>query len=302
MVEEDVRTGEFEIINHPLEPQSRNQKKPCSCLSMATVALSTHFFSQPSFPRSSAFPSAPAAHVGVASHSHKSSPPALSQIEDSGIIACLRATSAEVAKEAAHAALEGGISVLEIVVSTPGVFEVVQTMPSIQFSDAITVGTVLNIRDARNCAKSGAKFLMSPATVKEISDCFHGTEVLYIPGAMTPTEVFDAYNAGAKIVKVYPISALGGAKYISALKKPFFNIPMVASQGITIDSIEAYISGGASAVVLSDAIFDKEAMRQKNFNAIFDLARLATSHGYKAVNSIIDTAVSYCSAKLSRPM
>ncbi|XP_058107338.1 uncharacterized protein LOC131250942 [Magnolia sinica] len=250
---------------------------------MATVT-STPFSSQSSFRRTLGF----RAHFNVSCRSHKSSlsplPKTLMAIENSGVIACLRAQSAELAREAAHAALEGGISVLEIVTLTPGVFEVIQGLVHDHPTSVIGVGTVLNTKDARNGMKAGAKFLMSPATVKEISDDFHGSDVLYIPGVMTPTEVLNAYNAGARIVKVYPISALGGAQYISALKRPFSHIPMVASQGITIDSVETYIAQGASAVVLSDAIFNKEAMRLRNFSAIYELARRATLHGYEAVN------------------
>eukprot|EP00268_Persea_americana_P063400 TRINITY_DN8220_c1_g1_i3.p1 TRINITY_DN8220_c1_g1~~TRINITY_DN8220_c1_g1_i3.p1 ORF type:complete len:138 (-),score=31.14 TRINITY_DN8220_c1_g1_i3:235-648(-) len=125
---------------------------------------------------------------------------------------------------------------------------------------------------------------MSPVSVKEIlDDPLCSSEVLYIPGVMTPTEVMNAYNAGAKIVKVYPISALGGAQYISAIKKPFSHVPMVASQGITIDLLETYIIQGASAVVLSDAIFSKEAMNQSNFDAIQQLAYLSALRGGEAV-------------------
>lgn len=99
---------------------------------------------------------------------------------------------------------------------------------------------------------------------------------------MTPTEVLCATNAGARIVKVYPVSVLGGEKYISALKKPFPRIAMVASQGITIDSMRRYIEAGATAVVLSDAIFEKEAMRQRNFDEICRLAKLATLQSFEA--------------------
>ncbi|KAJ7009808.1 4-hydroxy-2-oxoglutarate aldolase [Populus alba x Populus x berolinensis] len=159
----------------------------------------------------------------------------------------------------------------------------------------LQVGTALNAEDARNAMNAGAKFFMSPATVKDIMDDVVKDEILYIPGVMTPTEILSAYDAGAKMVKVsavtfsyltmlvYPVSALGGVQYISALKKPFPHIPMVASQGIMIDSIGEYISSGASSVVLSDAIFDKGAMTQRNFNVIHQLASLAALEGKEAV-------------------
>ncbi|XP_043708111.1 KHG/KDPG aldolase-like isoform X1 [Telopea speciosissima] len=228
------------------------------------------------------------AHISVprcCSQQPSSSPLAttLAEIHNSGVIACLRAKSAELAMEAALAALRGGISVLEIVMSTPGVFEVLQELVRGHPTSIIGVGTVLNTIDAKNAIKAGARFLMSPAMVKDILDDVRGEEVLYIPGVMTPTEVLNAHSAGAITVKVYPVSSLGGAQYISALKKPFPHIPMVASQGITVESLGTYIARGASAVVLSDAIFGKEAMDQQNFDAIRQLAQLAVSRGDEAV-------------------
>ncbi|XP_058007764.1 uncharacterized protein LOC110667123 isoform X5 [Hevea brasiliensis] len=172
----------------------------------------------------------------------------LSIIHNSGVIACLRANSAELAFEAASAALRGGISVLEIVMSTPGVFQVLQQLVQDHPTVALGVGTLLNVEDAMKAKSAGAKFLMSPA-----------------------------------MVMVYPVSALGGIHFISALKKPFPHISVLASQGIMIDSVRDYISCGASSVVLSDAIFNKEAMAQKNFNAIYQLASLAALQGKEAV-------------------
>ncbi|KAF3335948.1 KHG/KDPG aldolase [Carex littledalei] len=203
-------------------------------------------------------------------------PEPLKQIHKAGIVACLRAQNVKTAVEAAHAALAGGVSVLEIVITTPGALEIIKVLckdyPSVKFG----IGTVLNIEDARKLTKAGAQFLMSPCTVMEILHWFRGSEILYIPGVMTPTEIFSAYNAGAEVVKVYPVSALGGEKYISTLRKPFPTIPMIASQGITTGSVGKYINAGASAVVLSDAIFDKEAMIKEDFDEIKRLAHLVT--------------------------
>ncbi|KAL8197780.1 hypothetical protein R6Q57_024221 [Mikania cordata] len=185
----------------------------------------------------------------------------LSNILNSGVIACLRAQSADVALEAARAAITGGISVLEIVVSTPGVFEVLHQLVQDFPTTTLGVGTVLNTKDAEKAKNAGAKFIMSPAIVKILS----------------------SYNAGAKIVKIYPVSAIGGAQYIATLKKPFPHIPIVVSQGITTDSVGAYIDEGASAVVLSDAIFDKKAVSLRNFSAIYELAQYAALQVNEAV-------------------
>ncbi|XP_073042108.1 uncharacterized protein [Primulina eburnea] len=219
----------------------------------------------------------------IRSYSYTVADKVLTDIQDSGVIACLRAQSAEVAVEAARAALRGGISVLEVVMSTPGVFEVIRTLVHEYPSTSIGVGTVLNKQDARDAIIAGARFLMSPAMVKDILDDVAQGQALYIPGVMTPSEILSASNSGAKIVKVYPVSALGGVGYIAAVRKPFPFIPMVVSQGIAIDSVGEYVREGASSVVLSDAIFDKKAMSEQNFDSIYRCASLATSQGSIAV-------------------
>ncbi|KAK1628853.1 hypothetical protein QYE76_003168 [Lolium multiflorum] len=207
---------------------------------------------------------------------------ALAAILRSRFIACLRAKDAETARQAAHAAVRGGVSVLEIVMSTPGVLEIVEDLrrsyPSLTFG----VGTVLNADDAKKAITAGAQFLMSPGTVMEILRDLEESEVLYIPGVLTPTEVISARDAGAEVVKVYPVSVMGGEMYMSALKKPFPLLPMVASQGITIGSIKSYMEAGASAVVLSDAIFDKQLIGERNFIGISALANQATLQASKS--------------------
>ncbi|CAN4118709.1 unnamed protein product [Withania somnifera] len=207
----------------------------------------------------------------------------LQEIQNCGVIACLRAQNGDLANQAARAALDGGISVLEILASTPDAFEVLRNLVHDYPTKTFGVGTVLQAKDAKDSIQAGAKFLMSPVTVMDILVGAAESDTLYIPGVMTPTEILSAFSAGAKIVKVYPVSALGGVGYISALKRPFSHIAMVASQGVTIDLIGQYIGQGASAVVLSDAIFDKDAMSQRNFDKIYQLASRAALQGRQAV-------------------
>ncbi|WVZ62342.1 hypothetical protein U9M48_012103 [Paspalum notatum var. saurae] len=209
-------------------------------------------------------------------------PKALAAVLRSRVIACLRAQDGETALQAAHAAVRGGVTVLEIAMSTPGLLEVIEDLyrsyPSLTFG----VGTVLTAADARKAIGAGAQFLMSPGTVMEILHDLEESKVLYIPGVLTPTEVLSACSAGAKAVKVYPVSVMGGEVYMSALKKPFPLVPMVASQGIQLGSIKGYLEAGASAVVLSDAIFDKELMSKGRFSKISELASLATFEALQA--------------------
>ncbi|KAK9682125.1 hypothetical protein RND81_10G052500 [Saponaria officinalis] len=220
------------------------------------------------------------------SHRHSLCNETLSHLQNSGVIACLRAPSAELALGAARAALFGGIKVLEVVVSTPSLFEVLDQLVKEFPTMTLGVGTILKSEDAKEAIKAGAKFLMSPAMITDVHSDVKDSKVLYIPGVMTPTEILNAYNTGARIVKIYPVSALGGVEYISALKKPFHHIPMVASQGIKIGQVREYITRGASSVVLSDAIFDKEAVAHGNFEYISRQAQLAASTGDEAVKQL----------------
>ncbi|XP_020099473.1 uncharacterized protein LOC109717924 isoform X2 [Ananas comosus] len=228
-------------------------------------------------------------------------PKTLTAIQNSGVIACLRAHDGKTAMDAASAALRGGISVLEIVMSTPGVLEE-QSISSLcgcqMVSAQIFLFNLMDDSDKNDKIATTERSRQIEATLKVIKDLrkdhpsltfgeilleLEGSEILYIPGVMTPTEVLLAYNAGAKIVKVYPVSLLGGEKYISALKKPFPHVPMVASQGVTTESIGRYIEAGASAVVLSDAIFDKGAMQQRSFDEIERLASCAVLQANQAI-------------------
>ncbi|TKY65210.1 hypothetical protein E2542_SST08068 [Spatholobus suberectus] len=160
--------------------------------------------------------------------------------------------------------------------------------------------------EAANAATTGGISVVLQQLVKEhptmalgdimVMDSVQSGEILYIPGTMTPTEILSACDAGAKMVKVgfsiffnvYLVEdfCIRRFQYISTLKKPLPHVSMVASQGITIDAIEEYILRGASSVVLSDAIFDKETIAQHNFSKIHKLAHSAALLGNKAVNRI----------------
>nr|CAD1821986.1 unnamed protein product [Ananas comosus var. bracteatus] len=188
-------------------------------------------------------------------------PKTLTAIQNSRVIACLRAHDGKTAMDAASAALRGGISVLEIVMSTPGVLEVIKDLR--KDHPSLTFGTL----------KSSVYFLKS---YHEILLELERSEILYIPGVMTPTEVLLAYNAGAKIVKVSLSSLIvrWGEIYISS-EETISPCTDGCFAGVTTESIGRYIEAGASAVVLSDAIFDKGAMQQRSFDEIERLASCA---------------------------
>src|SRR5580704_12395405 len=151
-----------------------------------------------------------------------------SAIVEIGIVPVIRTESGESAIHAIHAIYRGGIRVAEITMTVPGAIRALEKV-ACEFGDRIVLGagTVLDPETARACMLAGAQFLVTPSlNVKTIEIARRYSKVV-MPGALTPTEVLTAWDAGADFVKVFPCSALGGAKYIKALRAPFPQIEMV---------------------------------------------------------------------------
>jgi len=137
-----------------------------------------------------------------------------SQIKSIGVIPVVRATTADEAMRAIDAIREGGISVLEITMTVPGAIKVIEQVSQRYGKDALVgAGTVLDPEIAEACVSSGAQFVVSPALNLETIACCRRLDVPVMPGALTPTEVVQAWNAGADFVKVFPAGAVGGASY-----------------------------------------------------------------------------------------
>lgn len=197
-----------------------------------------------------------------------------SMIQKARVIACVRARSAELALDMARAALDGGLNVLEVTMTTPDATKVINTLVQEYPTALLGAGTVLSTMEAESAKAAGAKFLMSPVALKELIEAHQYGPTLFIPGAITPNEVLNAYNWGAMLVKLYPVALMGGIQLVQSLRKSLHTIPLIASQGITAETFDQYIAAGAAAVVLSDAIFVKTLVDGKEFKKIKDRAHL----------------------------
>eukprot|EP00850_Spirogloea_muscicola_P017850 SM000157S02080 [mRNA] locus=s157:162161:164515:- [translate_table: standard] len=193
----------------------------------------------------------------------------------SGVIACLRADSFEVASRAAEAALQGGIEMLEVTMTTPNAPELIRTLKGGHPQACIGAGTVLTRHEADLAAAAGAEFLLSPvyneALFKHCSRL--PRPVLFIPGAMTPTEIF-------------PVEAAGGADFLQAMARIVRDASFVPAHGIQLDMVAPYIAAGALAVVLSSAIFDKRAMEARDYKMIKQNAAAAAHVGTTAAAAV----------------
>src|SRR5438105_7498068 len=171
------------------------------------------------------------------------------RIVEIGVVPVVRASSAWEARMAADAVCEGGIPIVEITMTVPGAVDVVRELTKSGSSDVLVgAGTVLNAEAARRCLDAGAQFLVSPGLNLEVVK-LAGTEgKLMMAGALTPTEVITAWEAGSDFVKVFPCGQVGGAKYIKALQGPFPQIPLVPTGGVSLLTAAEFIEAGAGAL------------------------------------------------------
>jgi 2-dehydro-3-deoxyphosphogluconate aldolase/(4S)-4-hydroxy-2-oxoglutarate aldolase len=198
----------------------------------------------------------------------------IKQIKNTGLIPVVRATSADEAMRAIDAIREGGVSVLEITMTVPGAVGVIEQLTKKYGSDVLVgAGTVLDAETARACMLSGAQFIVSPALNMETIECCRRYGVAVLPGALTPTEVVQAWTAGADLVKVFPAGALGGASYLKALKAPLPHIELVPTGGVSLKTAADFIKAGASALGVGADLVDLKAIRDGQASVITERAK-----------------------------
>jgi 2-dehydro-3-deoxyphosphogluconate aldolase / (4S)-4-hydroxy-2-oxoglutarate aldolase len=198
----------------------------------------------------------------------------LQSIRDIGVIPVVRASSADEAIQVVEAIRAGGVSLLEITMTVPGAVQVIETLTK-QFGDEAIVGagTVLDAQTASACIAAGAKFIVSPALNLETIAFCREHDIAVMPGALTPTEIVAAWNAGADFVKVFPCGALGGASYIKSLKAPLPQIELVPTGGVTLATAASFIQAGAAAIGVGADLVDVKAIRAGEAQKVTEAAR-----------------------------
>ena len=178
-----------------------------------------------------------------------------------GVVPVVRAASAAEARLAAQAVCDGGIPIVEITMTVPGAVEVIRELrKSAPESVLIGAGTVLDAEAARRCLDAGAQFLVSPGLNLATIEFAARSGILMLAGALTPTEVITAWNAGSDFVKVFPCGQVGGAKYIKALKGPLPQIPMVPTGGVNLNTAAEFIEAGAAALGIGGELVQADAL------------------------------------------
>ncbi len=169
--------------------------------------------------------------------------------------------------------VRAGLGYVEITMNTPGAIEIIEeTRGASQGRLDVGAGTVLSKKDLDAALSAGADYIVSPVMVQEIVHICVEKGVPVFPGALTPQEVFDAWEAGATMVKVFPASMMGPA-YFKELKGPFGDIKLMAVGGIKPDNIEGYFSSGADAVAFGSSVFRKEWLDKRDYAPIEALVK-----------------------------
>ena len=137
----------------------------------------------------------------------------------------------------------------------------------------VGAGTVLDSETTRSAMLSGAEFIVSPILERSVIEICKRYSKTVIPGAMTPTEVLTAWEAGADLVKIFPCDSLGGAKYLKALKGPLPQVLLIPTGGVKLELVGDFISAGASALGVGSELINKEAVASENFGYISSPAR-----------------------------
>jgi 2-dehydro-3-deoxyphosphogluconate aldolase/(4S)-4-hydroxy-2-oxoglutarate aldolase len=198
----------------------------------------------------------------------------LRQIHKVGLVPVLRAPSAELAIAAAAAIEAGGVPILEVTMTVPGAIEVIAAIAKThQGRVLVGAGTVLDPETARACILAGAQFVVSPALNVQTIELCHRYSVPVIPGALTPTEIVTAWEAGADVVKVFPCSAVGGAKYLSALKGPLPQIHLIPTGGVSLTTAADFLAAGAFALGVGSDLVDVSALKNGKPEVIAENAR-----------------------------
>ena len=189
----------------------------------------------------------------------------IERIKETKIIPVIRTDSADKARIIIEALVKGGIDVLEVTMTIPGAVDLIAELTN-QYKETaiIGAGTVLDKETAQKCSEAGAEFIVSPILNLETVFFCNQNEITVMPGALTPTEIYTAKKAGADMVKVFPVSAMGGATYIKAVKTVLPHVEIVPTGGVNLEDAVDYIKAGALAIGMGGELTkDKESVITK---------------------------------------
>ena len=196
----------------------------------------------------------------------------IAQLGEVGIVPIIRAGSAEAAVRVAEALLAAGIAVAEVTMTVPDALAAIAKLARAHGGRLLVgAGTVTDAHTAERAIEAGARFLVSPCLSPDVMSVGARHDVTLLPGALTPTEIFQAVSAGADLVKVFPVQNVGGASYLRALRSPFPDLALVPTGGVTLETAGDYIRAGAAALGVGGELVQRAALDRGDYDAIGSL-------------------------------
>lgn len=188
---------------------------------------------------------------------------------DIPVIGILRGIAPDFFGEVMATAFANGLQAIEVTINTSGAERMVSRFRSaVPSGKLLGMGTVRNLEEARRAVDAGAMFLVTPNLEPKVIEFAHSQGIPVIAGALTPTEVYAAWRAGADMIKVFPCGSLGGPGYIRELRGPFDQIPLAAVGGVTLANLVEYFAAGVRAVGVSTSLFGKEALHNRDIRQL----------------------------------
>jgi len=197
----------------------------------------------------------------------------LSRIINSGVVAVIRAPSGELLADVAQSLLAGGVEAMEVTFTVPGAARVLEKVADL-LGDKVVLGagTVLDPETARTAILAGAEFLVAPTVnLPTIELCLRYGKVM-MPGALTPTEIITAWQAGADVVKIFP-SELTGPGYLKAIRAPLPQVRLMPTGGVNLQTAADFLRAGACALGIGGSLVEPKAIANRDFARIESLAR-----------------------------
>lgn len=195
-------------------------------------------------------------------------------LERVALIPVLRAKSATQAHDVVQAMLAGGVSIVEVTMTVPDAVDLLKELKHEYGEELLLgVGTVTTADEAEAAIAAGAEFVVSPTFHPAVVARTRALGKVSIPGALTPTEVISAWNAGADYVKIFPCSAVGGASYVRSLLAPFPHLKLIPTGGVTLETAESFLRAGARALGVGSDLVNLNAIEAGRPETITETAR-----------------------------
>ncbi len=189
-------------------------------------------------------------------------------VEQAGIVAIIRMKEPDKVRAVVDAIAEGGVRTLEVTMTVPGAVELIaQLAPTLPAGFVLGAGTVLDAETVARVADAGARFIVSPVFRPAVIAACHARGVAAMPGCFTPTEILEAWEAGADIVKVFPATALGPS-YLKDVRAPLPQVKLMPTGGVTLDNAGEWIRAGAVAVGVGTALLDAKAIAAGDYRVL----------------------------------